>query len=50
MTKSPVTVVAGTKAKVAIDTLASRNLSELPVVDSVGKAVGLIDITDVVSW
>lgn len=50
MTKSPVTVVAGTKAKVAIETLASRNLSELPVVDGAGKAVGLIDITDVVSW
>ena len=50
MTKSPVTVVAGTKAKVAVDTLASRNLSELPVVDDAGKAVGLIDITDVVSW
>jgi len=50
MTKSPVTVVAGTKAKVAIEALASRNLSELPVVDGAGKAVGLIDITDVVGW
>ena len=50
MTKSPVTVVAGTRAKAAVETLASRNLSELPVVDGAGKAVGLIDITDVVSW
>ena len=50
MTKSPVVVVAGTKAKVAIETLASRNLSELPVVDGAGRAVGLIDITDVVGW
>ena len=50
MTKSPVTVVAGSKAKNAIDALAARNLSELPVVDGAGKAVGLIDITDVVGW
>ena len=50
MTKSPMTVVAGSKAKKAIDVLAARNLSELPVVDGAGKAVGLIDITDVVGW
>ena len=50
MTKSPVTVVAGSKAKSAIDALATRNLSELPVIDGAGKVVGLIDITDVVGW
>ena len=50
MTKSPVTVVSGSSAKVAIDALASQNLSELPVIDGAGQAVGLIDITDVVGW
>ncbi|MCL4142451.1 UNVERIFIED_CONTAM: hypothetical protein GTU68_034649 [Idotea baltica] len=50
MTTSPVTVSLGAKASVAIETLASRNLSELPVVDEAGVLVGLIDITDVVGW
>ncbi len=50
MTKSPVSVVSGTSAKVAIEALAARNLSELPVIDGTGRAVGLIDITDVVGW
>ncbi len=49
MTKNPVTVPAGSKTIVAIETLACRNLSELPVVDSFGRAIGLIDITDVVN-
>jgi arabinose-5-phosphate isomerase len=50
MTTSPVTVSVGTKATVAIETLASRNLSELPVVDDAGALKGLVDITDVVGW
>ncbi len=50
MTESPVTVVAGSKAKEAIDALAKKNLSELPVIDDAGKVIGLIDITDVVGW
>lgn len=50
MTKSPVTIPVASQTIVAIETLACRNLSELPVVDSAGKAVGLIDITDVVSY
>ena len=49
MTHGPVTVTAGTKLEVAIETLACRNISELPVVDSQGTPIGLIDITDVVS-
>lgn len=48
MTKNPVTVQAGSKTMIAIETLACRNLSELPVVDLSGRAIGLIDITDVV--
>lgn len=49
MTQSPVTVEFGSKTMVAIETLACRNLSELPVVDNRGRAIGLIDITDVVN-
>ncbi|QEG23506.1 KpsF/GutQ family sugar-phosphate isomerase [Mariniblastus fucicola] len=49
MTHGPVTVTRGTRLEVAIETLACRNISELPVVDSGGVPIGLIDITDVVS-
>ena len=49
MTRQPITVRSDTRVSVAIQTLASRNLSELPVVNSQGKPVGLIDITDVVN-
>lgn len=49
MTKSPVTISAGSKTMLAIETLACRNLSELPVIDREGKPTGLVDITDVVS-
>ncbi len=49
MTRDPVSVSSGSKTLVAIETLACRNLSELPVVDSSGKVLGLVDITDVVS-
>lgn len=49
MTKSPVTVTSGTKTMIAVETLACRNLSELPVVDSKNRPIGLIDITDMVS-
>lgn len=50
MTQSPIKVELGSPTLVAIETLACRNLSELPVVDGAGRAVGLIDITDVVSY
>ena len=49
MTHGPVTVTKGTKLEVAIETLACRNISELPVVDAKNCPIGLIDITDVVS-
>lgn len=50
MTQSPITIAAGSQTKVAIETLACRNLSELPVVNADGVAIGLIDITDVVGF
>ena len=49
MTPSPITVAQGSRTMLAIETLACRNLSELPVVDRQGRVVGLIDITDVVN-
>lgn len=49
MTHGPVTVTEGTKLEVAVETLACRNISELPVVDARNRPIGLIDITDVVS-
>lgn len=49
MTRQPVTIASGTKTMIAVETLACRNLSELPVVDSQHRPIGLIDITDVVS-
>lgn len=50
MTKTPVTIVSGERTSVAVETLACRNLSELPVINRVGQPVGLIDITDVLSF
>jgi len=47
MTRTPTTVVAGTLLTAACELLASRKLSELPVVDADGRPLGLIDITDV---
>ena len=49
MTTHPITIDAGERTSVAIETLAARNISELPVVDSKGRPVGLVDITDIVS-
>lgn len=49
MTRSPYTIQGGTKTMIAVQMLASHNLSELPVVDATQRPVGLIDITDVVS-
>lgn len=48
MTRNPTTVPLGSRLLEAIDILAVRKISELPVVDEQGKPVGLIDITDVV--
>jgi arabinose-5-phosphate isomerase len=50
MTKTPVTIASGERTSVAVETLACRNLSELPVVNHRGQPVGLIDITDVLSF
>jgi arabinose-5-phosphate isomerase len=48
MTSRPITVQIGTRVVDAVDILQQRKISELPVVDSVGKPVGMIDITDLI--
>ncbi len=50
MTCQPVTIQQGQTTMLAVETMACRNLSELPVIDQFGKPVGLIDITDVISF
>lgn len=49
MVTQPQTVLQGSKMAAAVEILADRKISELPVVDDAGKPVGLIDVTDVVS-
>ena len=48
MTPRPTTIRAGSMMADAVALLAQRKISELPVVDAVGRPVGLIDVTDVV--
>lgn len=49
MTPRPITVRAEQTAIEAVELLAARNISELPVIDSQGIPVGLVDITDVIA-
>jgi arabinose-5-phosphate isomerase len=47
MAARPTTVLAGTRVGDAVELLAQRKFSELPVVDKSGKPIGLVDVTDV---
>lgn len=49
MVRAPQTVLQGSKMNAAIEILADRKISELPVVDETNQPVGLIDVTDIVS-
>ena len=49
MTRKPFTVRSKSKTLVAVEILAAQNISELPVVNSNGCPIGILDITDVVS-
>ncbi|MDR1484015.1 MAG: KpsF/GutQ family sugar-phosphate isomerase [Planctomycetaceae bacterium] len=49
MTTSPTTVKNGTKMFDAIELMAQKRISELPVVNVDGVPLGLIDVTDVVA-
>ena len=48
MTAHPLTIQLGSRMADAVTLMAERKISELPVVDSQGRPVGLIDVTDVV--
>lgn len=48
MTIDPTTVTVGTRVVDAVEIIRQRKISELPVVDSAGKPVGLLDITDLI--
>ncbi len=48
MTGSPQSVLSGTLLPAACEILAAKKISELPVVDSAGQPLGLVDITDIV--
>ncbi len=50
MTRDPMTVRATAMLSDVVDMLASRRISEVPVVDDAGQPIGLIDITDVIGW
>lgn len=49
MTVDPITAVSGTSAREAVELMAERNLSELPILDDDGCPIGMIDVTDVIS-
>ena len=49
MTATPIHIESGQFVSEAIDILSDKCISELPVVDQEGQALGMIDITDVVS-
>ncbi|MCC6492649.1 MAG: KpsF/GutQ family sugar-phosphate isomerase [Pirellulales bacterium] len=48
MSHSPASVCSGDRMSIAIEILTERKFSELPVLDSQGRPVGMIDVTDVV--
>ncbi|GIW96134.1 MAG: hypothetical protein KatS3mg110_4175 [Pirellulaceae bacterium] len=47
MTRSPIVVPSGRPVQLALQLLQEHKISELPVVDSEGRPVGIIDITDI---
>ncbi len=50
MTHHPITLSSDAVLNEAVEVLAEKKLSELPVVDAQGYAVGMIDITDVIAF
>ena len=50
MTRGPITVNIETLMNEAIEVLATRRISELPVVDTSGHPRGMLDITDAIEW
>lgn len=50
MTPDPITIDAAVMMPEALRLLAENQICELPVIDHGGRPVGMIDITDVISW
>jgi arabinose-5-phosphate isomerase len=48
MTRNPITIPLDSRVADVVEIMRSRKISELPVVDSAGRPVGLIDITDLI--
>lgn len=48
MTASPLTISRGALVLDAVEVLKRRKISELPVVDAMGRPVGLLDVTDLI--
>ena len=48
MTGNPITIPLDSRVAEAVEVMRLRKISELPVVDSAGRPVGLIDITDLI--
>ena len=49
MTSNPIQITSGSFVADAVQILSDKGISELPVVDQAGVAIGLIDITDVIA-
>jgi arabinose-5-phosphate isomerase len=49
MTKRPASVPGGSMMTDAVEIMGERKISELPVVDTAGHPLGLIDVTDLVA-
>jgi arabinose-5-phosphate isomerase len=48
MTRRPLTVTVGDKMGATMDLMRARKISELPVVDTAGRPVGVLDVTDLI--
>jgi arabinose-5-phosphate isomerase len=48
MTRSPLTVTPASKLVEALELMRSKKISELPVVDTAGCPIGMLDITDLI--
>jgi arabinose-5-phosphate isomerase len=50
MSSQPTTVLEGARMSEAVELLAAKNLSELPVINEQSKPVGMVDITDLIGY
>ena len=48
MTAGPITVASGARIADAVEVLGRRKISELPVIDTDGRPIGIVDITDLI--